>query len=77
MYVRSSVDYKLWFELMTDDLETITVETCKPKAKLFLINTWYRPPNTSVELFNSYEELVKNMDSDGNEIILIGDFNCD
>ena len=62
---------------MTDNLETITVEICKPKAKPFLINTWYRQPNTSLELFNSYEELVKNMDSEGNEIILIGDFKCD
>ena len=55
----------------------IKVEICKPKAKPFLINTWYRSPNTSLELFNSYEELVENMDSEGNEIILIRDFNCE
>ena len=77
MYVRSSIDYKVRYDLMTDNLETITDEICKPKAKPFLLNTWYRPPNTSLELFNSYEELVKNMDSEGNEIILIRDFNCD
>ena len=78
MYARSSIDYKVRYDLMTDELETITVEICKPtKAKPFLINTWYRPPNASLELLGSYEELVKNMDSEGNEIILIGDFYCD
>ena len=77
MYVRSSINYKVRYDLMTDELETITVEICKPKAKPFSINTWYRQPKASPELFDSYEELVKNMDSEGDEIILIGDFNCD
>ena len=39
MYVRSSIDYKVRYDLMTDNLETITVEICKPKAEPFLINT--------------------------------------
>ena len=54
--VRYDLDYKVRYDLMTDNLETITVEICKPKAKPFLINTWYRPPNTSLELVNSYEK---------------------
>ena len=41
MYERSSTDYKVRYDFMTDELETITVEICKPKAKAkpFLINT--------------------------------------
>ena len=62
---------------MADNLETITIEVSKPKSKSFLINTWYQPPDSCLELFNDYEECVKNMDSEGKEIVLIGDFNCD
>ena len=62
---------------MSCDLEIITVEIFKPKSKPFLVNCWYRPPDSSVEIFNNYEELVKKMDSENKEVILIGDFNCD
>ena len=41
-------------------LETINIEVCKPEAKPFLINTWYRPPSSSLELFNGYEQCMKN-----------------
>ena len=44
---------------MADDLETITVEISKPKSKSFLINTWYRPPDSPIELFGVYGEYVK------------------
>ncbi len=62
---------------MIENLETITVEIQKPKAKPFLINTWYRPPDSSLELFDSYEDIVKNMDIEDKEMVLVGDFNCD
>ena len=62
---------------MADNLETITAEVSKSKSKSFLINTWYRPPDSCLKPFNDYEECVKNMDSEGKEIVLIGDFNCD
>lgn len=77
IYIRNSINYKVRDELMQDNLETITVEICKPKSKPFLINCWYRPPDTTLELFNMYEELIKKMDSENKEVILIGDFNCD
>ena len=31
---------------MPDNLELIMVEIIKPKAKLFLLNKWYRLPDT-------------------------------
>jgi endonuclease/exonuclease/phosphatase family metal-dependent hydrolase len=62
---------------MSCDLEIITVEISKPKSKPFLVSCWYRPPDSPVEIFNNHEELVKKMDSENMEVILIGDFNCD
>ena len=77
IYLRNSINYKIKEELMSCDLEIITVEIFKPKSKSFLVNCWYRPPDSSVEIFNNYEELVKKMDFENKEVILIGDFNCD
>ena len=77
IYVRSIIDYKLRLDLMADDLETITVVISKPKSRSFLINTWYRPPDSPIGLFDVYEEYVKKMDSENKEVVLIGDFNCD
>ena len=41
------------------------------------LNCKYRPPNSTVELFSAYEKLIKKLDSENKETILIGDFNCD
>ena len=62
---------------MPEYLETITVEITKPKAKPFLLSTWYRPPNMPVNIFIDYELIIQKMDHENKEIICIGDFNCD
>ena len=77
IYLRTSINYKVKEELMSCDLEIITVEISKPKSKPFLVSCWYRLPDSPVEMFNNYEELVKKMNSENMEVILIGDFNCD
>ena len=48
MYIRNSINYKIRLDIMPENLETITVEITKPRAKPFFINTWYRPPDISV-----------------------------
>ena len=62
MFIRSMINYKIGLDLMPDNLETITVETTKPKAKPFHLNRWYRPPDTSVDVFTDYEILMQKMD---------------
>ena len=42
-----------------------------------MTNTWHRPPDSPIELFDVYEEHVKKMDSKNKEIVLTGDFNFD
>ena len=77
MFIRSTINYKIRSDIMPDNLETITVEITKPKAKPFLLNTWYRPPDMPVDVFTDYEILMQKMDHENKEIICIGDFNCD
>ena len=63
--------------LMLRSLEMVTVEVLKPKAKSFLINAWYRPPTSKVELFDGYESILQKLDAENVEVICISDFNCD
>ena len=62
---------------MNEKLETITIEVCPSKAKSFFVNTWYRPPDASIECFDWYENCIIDMDLENKESILMGDFNCD
>jgi hypothetical protein len=77
IYIRTSINFIIRDDLADDNLETITLEISKPKAKPFLINSWYKPPNTTLEIFNAFEDLITRMDSENKEIILLGDYNCD
>ena len=77
IYIRTSINFIIRDDLTDDNLETITLEISKPKAKPFLISSWYKPPNTTLEIFNAFEDLITRMDSENKEIILLGDYNCD
>ena len=77
IYVRSSINYKVQVDLMPRELEIITVEILKPRAKSFLINTSYRPPHAPLDVFDEYEKCLQTMDLEDLEIISTGDFNCD
>ena len=57
---------------MPENLETITVELTKPKAKSFVLDTWYRPTNKSVNMFIDHELIIQKMDHENKEIIWIG-----
>ena len=38
--------------------------------------TWYRPPDSSVDLFRPFEELIGKLDSESVEYYVLGDLNC-
>ena len=76
IYIRSSIDCTVRDDLAHESLQAITLEISKPKSKPFLINSWYRLPDSALELFNIYEDLITRMDSKSKEVVLIGDFNC-
>ena len=47
------------------------------KAAPFLVMSWYRPPDASVEIFRHLEECLQVLDKENRDIILLGDTNCD
>ena len=58
IYIRSVINYQERHYLEDEHLEAITVEISKPKYKPFLINAWYRPPDTPFEKFENFEDCL-------------------
>ena len=75
-YIRTNNNYSLRSDLSIDQLENLSVEIRKPNSKPFLISTWYRPPNSTVEIFTYFEALVGKLHSENLEYYIIGDMNC-
>ena len=76
IYVRNPIQFKLRNDLREDDLEFLCIEINKSKTKPFLISTWYRPPNASVELFEKFNCILTKIESLHFESTIIGDFHC-
>ena len=79
MYIKESLpEPKL--KLISDELELIALEVSHSNfARSFHVICWYRPPTASVDYaaFEELEKILKRLESDEKEIILIGDTNCD
>lgn len=76
MYIRKNIPYINRQDLAPHALELLCIEVRKPKSKPLLVATWYRPPNSSHDLFQNFEQFLKQVDDENKEIILTGDFNC-
>ena len=75
-YIRESINYSIRPDLCVDQLENLAIEIRKPRSKPFLIMTWYRPPNSTVDKFRLFETLVGRIDAEGVEYYILGDMNC-
>ena len=76
-YIRSCINFSVRHDLCLEQLENLCILVNKPRAKPFLISTWYRPPNSPVVKFNFFETLLGKLDSENIEHYLMGDLNCD
>ena len=54
----------------------LTVEIKKPRSRPFAIMTWYRPPDSSIDLFKPFEKLIGKLDTENIEYYVLGDLNC-
>ena len=52
------------------------VEINKPRSSAFLVDTWYRPPNSPPERFNGFENVIDKIDAENRELCILGDLNC-
>ena len=75
MFVVTSI-FSLRADLSPNNLECLTVEISKPCSKPFLVSTWYRPPQSSPDLFSTFERIIDKIDAGNLELYLMGDLNC-
>ena len=58
-------------------LGLICAEITPPISNHFSILSWYRPPSSAINAFNTLEQVLRFFESEGKEMILLGDTNCD
>ena len=52
------------------------MEISRPNSKPFLVSSWYRPPNSKIEMFHYFEEFLKLADIENKQLIITKDLNC-
>ena len=57
-YIRSNVNFILRKELEIKPLKILSIEVRKLISKPFVITTWYKPPNSSVDLFSHLDTVL-------------------
>ncbi|CAB4016621.1 Hypothetical predicted protein [Paramuricea clavata] len=77
LYVRQNISFSDRIDLIPDELEMVCIELSLPYNKSLLISTWYRPPNSLMNIFDYWASFLAKCDNEDKELILIGDLNCD
>ena len=77
LYVHEAIPCTERNDLLTGSLEITCVEITRPCSKPFLVSTWYRPPNSNLQVFDKFEIFLRKCDLENKELILLGELNCD
>ena len=78
-FIKNTLSYSERNDLIPDsgNLEIICIEISKRFCASFIVSSWYRPPNSELELFDNFELFLFKCDLENKELILVGDMNCD
>ena len=77
LYIRDTTSFSDRKDIIPDGLEMVCSELNLPYNKSLLISTWYRPPNSHMNIFDYWAGFLSKCDNEDKELILIGDLNCD
>ena len=75
IYIKSFWSFTHRADMETNDIESIWVEFKNNKQKTVFTCYRYRPPSSSTDWINKFENNIERAISDNREIILLGDFN--
>ena len=75
VYVSHHVCGKRRLDLENDELEALWFEIKVSKCSILVCNL-YRPPSSTVVYWSVLRDMLESAASEGKELILLGDFNC-
>ena len=78
MYVNNALSHHRREGITDPKLEILGIEVTPKHAKAFVILCWYRPPTPDIDncSFEALARIIRKIDAESKEIILIGDTNC-
>ena len=77
IYVHSSLNHVVLEEYNNQNLELACIEVKVNKQKPFILLSWYRPPNSCINVFDSIENVLQSVEARYCDYVLVGDLNCD
>lgn len=63
IYVRKSINFVKRSDLVPENLEAVCIEVTKPNSRPLIVSSIYKPPIAPVEIFNSIERMIGQMDN--------------
>ena len=63
-------------DLMTYNLENVTIQLKIGNYRCFIVTALYRPPDKPVEYFDELESSISSIESEDKNTIMLGDTNC-
>ena len=75
-YIRETVNYEHRIHIKTSNAELLCTEVKQKCTKPIIAMAWYRPPKYECQAIDEIETLLKSLDAEDKEIILMGDVNC-
>ena len=76
IYIKHNIECNLHSIVDPNNIEALCLDIKKENCKSFSVLCCYRPPSSDNTFFTSLEAIIAKLDSSGNEIILMGDLNC-
>ena len=77
IYCCDTLEFSKRDDIPITTLEMVCIEIKPPRAKPYLVISWYRPPSDNVQTFAKLECVLRSLESEDKEFILLGDTNCD
>ena len=79
IYLKKTLSHHRRGDIVDTNLEIDGIEITPKQANSFLVLCWYRRPTdgTDSPTFDALSRLIKRLDTEGKEMIFIGDTNCD
>ena len=76
IYIKNTINYEVIKNIPETTLEILCIKVLPKQAEPFVIVSWYRPPSSQVACFEELENVLRFLELSNNEIILLGDTNC-